>query len=63
VRFCFDDARNDERRKQFRLVLDALDLKPDIGELVGDLFERAIGRQMLLEPAEGELHHERCLTD
>ncbi len=52
-----DDARDDERREQFRLVLDALDLEPDHGELVGDLAERVIGVEMLLEPGEGEFHH------
>ena len=51
------DARDDERREQLGLVLDALDLEPDHGELVGDLAERMIGVEMLLEPAEGEFHH------
>ena len=57
--FGLDHARNDERRQELRLVLDALDLKPDHGELVHDLAERAIGVEMLLEPAEGEFHHGR----
>ena len=35
-----DHARDDERRELLRLVLDALDLEPDHGELVGDLAER-----------------------
>ena len=52
-----DHARDDERRKRFRLVLDALDLEPDHGQLVGELAERAVGVEMLLEPGEGEFHH------
>ena len=48
----FDDARDDERRQQLGLVLDALDLEPDHGELVGELAERMIGVEMLLEPGE-----------
>ncbi len=54
-----DDARDDERREQLRLVLDALDLEPDHGELVGELAERPVGVEMLLEPGEGEFH-DRC---
>ena len=54
-----DDARDDERREQLGLVLDALDFEPDHGELVGDLAERVIGVEMLLEPAESEFHHRR----
>ncbi len=36
-----DHAGDDERRERLRLVLDALDLEPDHGELVGDLAERS----------------------
>ena len=39
-----------------RLVLDALDLEPDHGELVDDLVERRVGVEMLLQPGEGEFH-------
>ena len=53
-----DHARDGERRELFALVLDALDLEPDHGQLVGDLAERAVGVEMLLEPGEGEFHHE-----
>ena len=35
--FRFDHAGDDERRERLRLVLDALDFKPDHGQLVGDL--------------------------
>ena len=52
-----DHAGDDERRELFALVLDALDLKPDHGQLVGDVAERPIGLQMLLEPGESEFHH------
>ena len=55
--FASNHARDDVRRQQRRLVLDALDLEPDHGELVDDLVERAIGVEMLLEPGEGEFHH------
>ena len=48
-----DDARDDERREKLCLVLDALDFEPDHGELVGDLAERTIGVEVLLEPARG----------
>jgi len=54
-----DVGDDDERRKKLGLVLDALDFEPDHGEFVGDLAERVIGVEMLLEPAEGELHHRR----
>ena len=53
-----DHARDGERRELFAHVLDALDLEPDHGQLVGDLAERAVGVEMLLEPGEGEFHHE-----
>ena len=59
VLFGLDHPRDDERRQELRLVLDALDLEPDHGELVDDLAQRAIGVEMLLEPAEGEFHHGR----
>ncbi len=52
-----DHARNGERRELFAHVLDALDLEPDHGQLVGDLAESAVGVEMLLEPGEGEFHH------
>ena len=39
-----------------RLVLDALDLEPDHGELVDELVERLVGVEVLLQPGEGELH-------
>ncbi len=40
-----------------RLVVDALDLEPDHGELVGKLGERPVGVEMLLEPGQREFHH------
>ena len=49
-------ARDRERRQRLRLVLDVLDLKPDHGELVGELFQRLVGVEMFLQPGEGEFH-------
>ncbi len=54
--FRLDDFGDDEGREQLRLVLEALDFEPDHGELVGDLAERTIGVEMLLQPGEGEFH-------
>ena len=51
-----DHARDGEGRQRLALVGDALDLKPDHGELVGDLVERLVGVEVLLEPGEGEFH-------
>ena len=57
MRLGLDHPGDDERRQRLALVLDALDFQPDHGELVGDLAERAVGVEMLLEPGEGEFHH------
>ena len=43
-------------RKRLGLVLDVLDLKPDHGELVGELFQRLVGVEMFLQPGEREFH-------
>ena len=51
-----DHARDGERRQRLRLVLDVLDLEPDHGELVGELFQRLVGVEMFLQPGEGEFH-------
>ena len=56
-----DHARDDERRKLFALVLDALHLEADHGQLVGDLGKRPIGVEMLVEPGEGKFHHGSAL--
>ena len=37
-------------------VIDAFDLQPDAGQGIDDLVERGGGFEVLLEPAEGELH-------
>ena len=42
--------------KRLRLVLDVLDLEPDHGELVGELFQRLVGVEMFLQPGEREFH-------
>jgi hypothetical protein len=51
-----DHARDRERRKQLRLVLDVFNLKPDHGELVGERLKRLVGVEMFLQPGEGEFH-------
>ena len=47
---------DDERLEQRRLVLDALDLEPDHGELVDDRGERLVGVEMFFQPGQGEFH-------
>ena len=49
-------ARDREWRQRLGLVLDMLDLEPDHGELVGELFQRLVGVEMFLQPGEGEFH-------
>jgi hypothetical protein len=56
-----DDAGDRKRRQRLRLVLDALDLEPDHGELVGELFQRLVGVEMFLQPGEREFH-DRCFS-
>ena len=51
-----DHARDGERRQRLRLVLEFLDLEPDHGELVGELLDRLVGVEMVLQPGEGEFH-------
>ena len=51
-----DDAGDRERRERRRLVGDALDLEPDHGQAVDQRGERRVGRKMLLEPGQRELH-------
>ena len=51
-----DHPRDRKRRQRLRLVLDVLDLEPDHGELVGELFQRLVGVEMFLQPGEREFH-------
>ena len=51
-----DHVRDDIRREQLALVLDALDLEPDHRELGHDVVERRIGVEMFFQPGEGEFH-------
>ena len=51
-----DHARDGEWRSALALSSMLLDLEPDHGELVGELLERLVGVEMLLQPGEGELH-------
>src|SRR5664280_2154580 len=48
--------RDGERRQRLRLVVDVLDLQPDHGELVGELFDGLVGVEMFLQPGQGEFH-------
>ena len=50
------DVGDREGRQLPGAVLHALDLEADHRELVGDLLERGLGLQVLLEPGERELH-------
>ena len=50
------DPGDAERRESGGLVLDALDLKADGGQLRGDCVQRRIRLQMLLQPGQGEFH-------
>src|ERR1035437_1087957 len=52
-------SRDGERRQRLRLVVDVLDLKPDHGELVGELFDGLVGVEMFLQPGQGEFHDDR----
>src|ERR1700694_2759191 len=51
-----DHARDGERLELLGLVVDALDLKPDHGELVGERLNGLVGVEMLLQPGQGEFH-------
>ena len=53
--------RDGERRQRLGLVVDMLDLKPDHGELVGELFQRLVGVEMFLQPGEREFHDDSLL--
>src|SRR5581483_10722118 len=49
-------ARNGEGGKRPGLVLEALDLEPNHGEPVGELLDRLVGVEMVLQPGEREFH-------
>src|SRR5947209_3246894 len=51
-----DHTRDRERRQQLRLVLEMLDLEPDHGELVGELLDRLVSVEMVLQPGQREFH-------
>jgi len=51
-----DHPRDRERCQRLRPVLDALDLKPDHGELVGESFDGLVGVEMFLQPGQREFH-------
>ena len=53
IRCCSAEiTRDGKRRQRLRLVLDVLDLEPDHGEPVGELFQRLVGVEMFLQPGE-----------
>ena len=51
-----DDIADDERREVLRAVLDAFDLQPDHGELVGESVGGRVGLEMVLQPGNRNLH-------
>ena len=51
-----DDLRDLEGLEFLGLVLDALDLEPDHGQLFDDLVERGDRVEMLFQPGESEFH-------
>ena len=57
-----DHAGDGEGRELRRRVVDALDVEPHGGELLGQLRERRRGLQMILEPGEGDLHASRSAS-
>ncbi len=54
--FGAQHAGDTERGQFLARILDALDLQPDAGEAVQDRIQRGIGGEMLVQPAQGELH-------
>ena len=53
---CLDDARDAKGAELRRRIVDALDLEPDRRQLVGDLVERGLGVEVVLEPGQREFH-------
>jgi hypothetical protein len=51
-----DHAGDGEGSQRLRLILDVLDLEPDHGEPVGELFHGLVGVEMFLQPGEGKFH-------
>ena len=56
VLFGMQNPGQGKGRKLCRRIGHALDLKPKIGQRLGDLRKRGGGVEMLLEPGEGEFH-------
>ena len=54
--FRIQNLADDEGVEALGPVRHAFDLEPDHGQAVGDFRQRGVGFQMLLEPAQGELH-------
>ncbi len=51
-----EHARDLEWRQRLSRIGQLLDLKPDIGQLLGELLGRSVGVEMILEPGKGEFH-------
>ena len=51
-----DHAGDGEGGQRLRLVVDVLDLEADHRQLLGELFERLVGVEMIFQPGERELH-------
>ena len=54
-----EHLRDPERRQVGAPGLDVLDLEAEHGQARDDLIEARLGRQMLLQPGQGELHRDR----
>ena len=51
-----DHPRDREAAQPLGRVLDTLDLETDTGKGLGDLGQRRLGVEVILEPGEGEFH-------
>ena len=56
VLFGREHMGDDKRRERRRLVLDAFDFETDPRQRLGDVLQRRVGVEVLLEPGEGEFH-------
>ena len=56
VLLALGDIADDERGELGRTVLDALELEAERVQRIGDLAQRRLGVQMVLQPGQRELH-------
>ena len=58
-----EHAGDGEGRELLAGVVDALDLQPHGRELLGQLLDRSVGVEMVLEPGEREFHGDRRMRE